>query len=187
MQRTEHGVRDGYVARRLAMRKRKIARPHTVRPATTPSGITYGLRMRNADTPNHGDWAMFVKEHRKAARLSQAELARRLNIDPSTLWRWETGKQKPESGEVVAAAAGIFGADLDAALAAAGLRPIEVGRVEPDPPLDPDIAAMLRILESKDTPEDEKEYIRATMRRLVEMAEARQAQLPKRRVRKVAS
>lgn len=142
------------------------------------------MRMRNADVTNRGDWATFVKSCRAAAKMTGAELSRRLHIDRATLWRWETGKQRPENGEIVAALADLFGVDLDEALASAGLRPMEVARPQPDPPLDPSLADLVRILEDKDTPEDEKEYIRSTMRRLVEMAESRRAQPPRRRVRK---
>jgi transcriptional regulator with XRE-family HTH domain len=147
--------------------------------------MAYGLRMRNAVPPDRGDWATFVKSRREAVKMTGAELSRRLHIDRATLWRWESGRQRPENGEMVAAVAELFGADLDEALAAAGLRPAEVVQVEPDPPLDPLLAAILRILEDKNVPEDEKEYMRSTMRRMVERVESQQVQTPKRRARKV--
>lgn len=55
--------------------------------------------------------------------MSQSELARKLGVDRVTIYRWETGQQRPESAETVARFARETGVDVDEALAAAGLRP----------------------------------------------------------------
>jgi transcriptional regulator with XRE-family HTH domain len=112
--------------------------------------------------------------------MSGAELARRLKVDRATIWRWETGKQRPENLELVQAFADIFAMDLDDALAAAGMRPAEVvPRVEP--PMDPDVAALLRKLEDPATPPAVKERIRTMMRALVELADSQPPRAPRRR------
>jgi hypothetical protein len=70
--------------------------------------------------------------------------------------------------------------DLDDALAAAGMRPAEVtARVEP--PMDPDVAALLRILEDPATSPEVREQIRTMMRTLVELAERQPPRAPRRR------
>jgi hypothetical protein len=70
--------------------------------------------------------------------------------------------------------------DLDDALAAAGMRPAEVvPRVEP--PMDPDVAALLRKLEDPATPPAVKERIRTMMRALVELADSQPPRAPRRR------
>nr|HDO80594.1 XRE family transcriptional regulator [Candidatus Bathyarchaeota archaeon] len=35
---------------------------------------------------------------RRTLGLSQEKLAKKLGIDPSTLWRWENGKRRPPKG-----------------------------------------------------------------------------------------
>lgn len=37
-----------------------------------------------------------IVRHRKTLGLSREELARRLGVDPGTLWIWETGKREPQ-------------------------------------------------------------------------------------------
>lgn len=146
--------------------------------------ITYGLRMRNTEPAERGDWATVVKSRRAATGMSGAELSRRLKVDRATIWRWETGKQKPDTLEIVAAFAEIFAMDLDDALAAAGLRPAEVAH-RPEPVLDPDVAALLAKLEDPQTSPAVKEQIRTMMRALVELAESQPVRPPVRR-RKVS-
>ena len=38
-----------------------------------------------------------IKKYRKRLKLSQAELGKLLNVSPSTILRWESGKSKPRS------------------------------------------------------------------------------------------
>lgn len=63
--------------------------------------------------------------------MTQSELARQLQVDRATIYRWETGQQRPENAETVARFARITGIDLDEALAAAGLRPDLEAPAEP--------------------------------------------------------
>ena len=134
--------------------------------------MSYGLRMRNTDD---GSWATLVKRMRSATGMSGAELARRLEIDRATVWRWEAGRQKPESPDLIKAFADLFGLDVDDALIAAGLRPSgeRPSRAEPT---DPDVLKLLRLLADPDTPAETKEQIRAMMRALADLAD----QLPPR-------
>src|SRR5690554_4221365 len=87
---------------------------HTRRP---PNRGTL-LRMRN--------WASYVTAAREHAGLTRSELGKRIGIAYATVWRWETGKQKPERADVVARVAQATGVNLDEALAAAGLRPADM-------------------------------------------------------------
>ncbi len=40
--------------------------------------------------------AISLKAARIDAGLTQAELARRLNVSETTIWKWETGKSEPK-------------------------------------------------------------------------------------------
>lgn len=97
--------------------------------------------MRNTPAPQRGIWATYVLAARKNAgpRLSQAELARRLGVDRSTIWRWETGQSKPEDADIVAQLAEVLDLDLEEALAAAGLRPGVSAPAEPTRDIDEEI------------------------------------------------
>jgi transcriptional regulator with XRE-family HTH domain len=132
--------------------------------------------MRN--TPS-GTWATLVKRMRDATGMTGADLARRLDVDRATIWRWEAGRQKPENADLVKAFADIFGLNVDDALAAAGLRPAELEEA-PREPMDPDVLALLRMLADPDTPETTKAQIRTMMRALLDLAEA-QPKPPRRR------
>ncbi|HTF11564.1 MAG TPA: helix-turn-helix domain-containing protein [Asanoa sp.] len=68
---------------------------------------------------------------RERTGLNQSELARRLETDRTTVWRWENGRQKPEDPEIVVAFARETSVDLGEALAAAGLVPNVVPPTEP--------------------------------------------------------
>lgn len=105
------------------MRKRNEACPQHSRPAQIPTGMSYGLRVRNTSEDPRSAWAAFARAAREQQRVSQSELARRLDVERSTIWRWETGKQRPESIDIVTKFAEVLNIELDEALAAAGLKP----------------------------------------------------------------
>lgn len=96
-------------------------------PAKTP----YGVHVRNTTGPGRGGWATYAKAARTGALLSQSELARRLGINRTTIFRWETGAARPENPDVVQAFAEVLSLNLDEALAAAGLRPGTTAPAEP--------------------------------------------------------
>lgn len=126
--------------------------------------------MRNTEG---GTWATLVKRMRAATGMTGAELARRLDVDRATIWRWEAGRQKPESANLIKAFADIFGIEVEDALAAAGLRPSgEPVPAPANPPMDPDVLKLMRMLADPDTPEATKLQIRAMLRVLADMAEA---------------
>lgn len=161
----------------MSLRRRAGAGPQPASPSIAPLPLAYGLRMRNTEG---GTWATLVKRMRAATGMTGAELARRLDVDRATIWRWEAGRQKPESAELIKAFADIFGLELDDALAAAGLRPagVEPPRREP---MDPDVLALMRMLADPETPEATKVQIRTMMRTLLEIAESTQQTRPVRR------
>lgn len=99
----------------------------------------YPVRVRNTSDENRGTWATFAKAARTGARMTQSELARQLGVERTTVWRWETGKQRPENADMVAAFARVLDIELDEALAAAGLRPGVVAPKEPTREFDEEI------------------------------------------------
>ena len=113
--------------------------------------------------------------------MSGAELARRLQVDRATIWRWETGKQKPEGIEVIQVFADLFGIGLDEALAAAGLRPDDAPRTEPlRPALDPALIEAQAMLDDPDVSPAVKAQVHLMLNAMVEMAR-QQPKIPKRR------
>lgn len=177
MQRIKPGATNGYAARRGSLRYRKGAGPQPSSPAPIANLNLYRLRMRNAD---RGSWATLVRRVRTSAGMSGAELARRLDIDRATIWRWEADKQRPESAETVQAFAELFGLDLDETLAAAGMRPGRE-RERPSPPVDPDVLQLYKMLADPDVPAAVKQQIRTMMRALLELAERPRQERPRRR------
>lgn len=113
----------GYAVRQIALRKRKHAGPQPSQPATTPAPGLYLLRVRSTPERRREAWASYIQALRKATGVSRAELARRLGVDPTTVWRWETKRQKPESPDIPLAIAELFSLDADEVMAAAGLKP----------------------------------------------------------------
>ncbi|MGW9196100.1 helix-turn-helix domain-containing protein [Micromonospora chersina] len=129
--------------------------------------------MRNTSTNDpHETWANYVRALREATGLSRPQLAKRLVVDPATVWRWETGKQKPDGPAVPEALAEMFKLDLDEVLAAAGLRRDRpAAKPAPALPMDPDVQIIVRRLASPNVSEAEKTSIRATLRYLADLAE----------------
>jgi transcriptional regulator with XRE-family HTH domain len=41
-------------------------------------------------------WGAYIAAYRKSNRLTQEQLAERLNVTPQTISRWESGKQEPD-------------------------------------------------------------------------------------------
>lgn len=126
------------------------------------------------------NWAAYVKAAREHAKMQRSEFATAIGSTYATVWRWETGRQKPENGDVVKRVAEVAGVDLDEALSAAGLRP---GSKVPDrpqrqePPLDPrakKIAANLQLMSDRlndpDLSTDERILIETTLNMLVDVA-----------------
>lgn len=121
MQRGSSLAKAARDRRRMKLRIRNGAGSQPSRPATTSIPLSYGVRVRNTSEPQRSTWAPYAKAAR--GRMSQSELARQLQVDRATIYRWETGQQRPESADTVARFAHITGVGLDEALAAAGLRP----------------------------------------------------------------
>lgn len=98
----------------LRMRNSPTALGHL--PATTPPHGAYIVRMRNSDT-----WSAYVKTLRERAGLSQAALGEAIGLNRSTVWRWETGKSRPDDIDVIARVAHAVRSTTQEAMAAAGL------------------------------------------------------------------
>lgn len=131
-------------ARRKALRHpRNAAGPQPPGPGKRSVPPPYGVHMRNTSPPARGNWATYARVARESALLSKAELARRLNVDRGTIHRWETGSNRPESPDMVAAFAQVLGLDVDEALAAAGLRPGVEAPAEPTRERDEELELIL--------------------------------------------
>lgn len=142
MQRGSSLAKAARDRKRMKLRKRNGAGSQPSRPATTPLPLSYGVRVRNTTGPQRSTWAQFAKAAR--GRISQSELARQLQVDRATIYRWETGQQRPENADTVARFAHITGVDLDEALAAAGLRPGVEAPAEPTREPDEEEAIIMR-------------------------------------------
>jgi transcriptional regulator with XRE-family HTH domain len=79
--------------------------------------------------PKHRQFAAFLATHRRAAKLSMAQLAEAVGVTKSNVHYWESGKgvAKPDVLESLAAALGV---SYEGVLAAAGYRAPE-GLPEP--------------------------------------------------------
>lgn len=119
------------------------------------------------------NWASYVQTARETSGLSRSELAKKIGTAYATVWRWETGRQRPERAEIVVRFASVTGVDLDEALAAAGLRPTKTAPARPATqqlPVDPDLAWLAARLQDPTTSEAERDLIRATVRHLARLA-----------------
>ncbi len=94
------------------------------------------------------DFATNLKRARKAAGLTQAELAERLNVSQPAVQRWETGKREPgyfELGQL----AGLLGIALPDLIGNEPSHvPIVAGAVTPSPTWTPSEATLRRLLEA---------------------------------------
>lgn len=54
-----------------------------------------------------------IREWRETAGLTQAQLAARLAVTPSSVYNWETGKSEPRASQLKAMAK-LFGVSMDA-------------------------------------------------------------------------
>lgn len=122
-QRAAPGRQTRHGGEQWTLRRGNSAGPQPAGPQRKRRSLPTVVRMRNTPAGQRGTWATFAKAARTGARLSQSELARRLRVDRTTVFRWETGKQKPENAELVRLFSQVLDIDLDEALAAAGLRP----------------------------------------------------------------
>ncbi len=107
--------------------------------------MPYGVRMRNSTDDGRGTWAAYAKEARTGAvpAVSMSELARRVRVDRTTVYRWETGAQRPDDPDLVVRFANALNLDHDEALAAAGLRPGAAAPAEPTREYDEEVDLVL--------------------------------------------
>lgn len=124
--------------------------------------------MRTSDPAGRGRWAAFVTAAREAAGLSKAGLARLIGVDRGTVFRWESGSNRPDDPTFVVRVATALGVSARDALRAAGLDPI--ADPPPPPPPDPDVEIVRRRLLDPKVSEEEKHLIRAQLRYLADLA-----------------
>lgn len=163
-----HGA-IGYGTRRIAARRRNVAGPRS----SSPLPINYRLRVRNTSAAERGTWATLVKGMRDATGMTGAELSRRLGVDRATIWRWESGRQKPENLDTVKAFADLFALDVESALIAAGMAPEgDTPPPAPSPPMPPEVVKLLSLLADPDTPPHIREQVTAMLRVLADLADS---------------
>ena len=84
--------------------------------------------------PEFGD---LLDERLATIDISGARLARQLDVNPSTVTRWRSGESRPATPEMVVRIAdilGVYGAEQDAWLRAAGYAPTEARSSQEDVP-----------------------------------------------------
>lgn len=156
------------------LRTRNVTMPQYSDRAGETSRVIYVVRMRNIPEDQRDDWGTFVKRERLAARVTQQQLGDAVGVARETVWRWETGRQKPENVDVVVKVADFLNADRELALAAADLHVGEAPK--PDPKLrglDPNDRSVRRILEGP-FDDDLKDKMLARIRQRREEARALQ-------------
>ena len=99
--------------------------------------------MRNGASGQRGTWATYIKSARQMAGLSQIALARALHIDRGTVYRWESGRTKPDDLSLIGRIADVTGLDVDEVLAAAGMK---FGATPPTAPTREDVDEELEMI-----------------------------------------
>ncbi len=115
-------------------------------------------------------FSRFVERALETARgrgMFAAQIEQASGIRLSTIHRWRRGEISPTVEKVRQFCTGL-GIPTNEALAALGVGPREA---TPEPPMDPLVLALLRKMADPTTSEETKDYIRTTLRLLVDMVE----------------
>lgn len=117
-------------------------------------------------------FAQYVKRALRDARargMNDADIARATSVQPSTFHRWQRGEgaQLPTIAKVRSFCEGLD-VPLRPALIALGID--DSREPTPEPPLDPDLRRIARILADPGVPEADKQAIRHTVRMLARAA-----------------
>lgn len=121
-------------------------------------------------------WGEFVRETRRKLGWSRPELARRLDTDRTTIWRWESKDQRPTRADMVVDFIRVTRVGALDALEAAGFA-LEGHREQLEQTAagvilnalnDPYLVELQRKLDDPMTSEEEKVSIRALVRYAVE-------------------
>lgn len=97
--------------------------------------------------------------------MTDPQIEAATGIRASTFHRWRRGETAPTVDKVRQFCAGL-GLSVEQALAALGAGPREA---TPEPPMDPDVAELLRKLADPNTNEETRQFIRSTLRYLAQM------------------
>lgn len=158
------------VAERMSLRQARRDR-WQLRQCEQPTTTKAPTRQYGSVMPSAADrvrFSRFVERALKGARergMTDPQIEKATGIRASTFHRWRRGDVAPTVDKVRQFCAGL-GLRPDEALAALGMGQREA---TPEPPMDPDVAALLRKLEDPNTNKETKEFIRTTLRHLVAM------------------
>lgn len=137
-----------------------------------PDGWPYRRRVPDRANGRKFAFAAFVRKALDDARATRAwtgtEVSRRTGVSRQTINRWVRGEwaSDPEAERVVAFCAGL-GLDPSVAFGVLGWdRTTSPRPTPPAPPMDPDVAALLRRLVDPNVSDAEKFHIRETIRYL---------------------
>lgn len=153
---------------------RRLSRVRDTPASGLHAGATsaYLVRVRDTSVGRRQAFATFVRKALADARSMRmwngSEVARRTGISRQTINRWVRGdwSNDPEPARVVAFCEGL-GIDPPVAFGILGWDRSTPARPAPEPPpMDPDIAALLRRLVDPAVSESEKYHIRETVRYL---------------------
>ncbi len=122
------------------------------------------MEPERASAGGAGDFPTLLKGFRERAGLSQNGLADRVDRDPGTINRLESGKRAPVNRELLEALAGALGlgpAERDQLLAAAGHVPAAYARLGL---ADPDLRLVAEILADEAIPSEDRREFRLALR-----------------------
>lgn len=117
----------------------------------------------------HAQFGARLKQYREARRVSQSKLAERAGFDHSYVSRLESGARTPTRDAVqqLADALGLERLQQDELLASAGFLPQEVSSLLSS---EPEITAVLALLQSSSMPEDYRQTMRQVLRVIADQA-----------------
>lgn len=158
-----------------ALRKREPlshTRDRRISTEVSTSGRSYRRAVPDSDHARKIAFAAFVRKALEDARATRAwtgtEVSRRTGVSRQTINRWTRGDwvSDPEARRVVAFCEGL-GLDAAVAFGILGWDRSTPARPAPSaPPMDPDVAALLRRLADPNVSDLEKFHIRETVRYL---------------------
>lgn len=132
---------------------------------------SYASIVRNSPKAPTPTWQAYVLEARRLSGMSQQALADALDVNKSTVWRWENESRTPESLDLAVRVADVTRTPRDIAAAAAGFAMRDNTKKELDPRLiglDPNDPVVRHIM-ALDVDEELRSYMLDRRRQILAM------------------